>query len=95
MIDSEQVEITVNNVRKYRKGPLLATVDIIVYITGIEFTIQCVTVKREDNAVVVQMPETRNSVGHPISALLIPQELHEPICLAIADVVGLKIVEAP
>ncbi len=95
MSDTESVEITIQNVRKFTKSNLLATVDIVVYIAGVELTIQCATVKREKDAVVVQMPETRNSVGHPLPALLIPAELHEPICLAIADVLDLKILEHP
>ncbi len=91
MSDTEKVEITITNVRKFVKSNLLATVDIGVVIAGVCFVIQCVTVKREKGTVAVQMPETRNSVGHPLPALLIPEEMQTPICLAIADMLDLKI----
>ena len=91
--DAVEIQVTITNVRKFIKGPLLAMVDCIISISGVEFQIRALTITKIGDNLAIMMPMTKNGVGHPVSAIIVPPELHNPIVIAAADVLGIPIVE--
>jgi hypothetical protein len=84
--ETQQVTFTIANLRAVEAKGLFALVDVEVCVAGLSFWIMGVQGRRDANgSAVIQLPTYRDTGGRARPAVVMPEELRQPLVNAVME----------